>query len=134
MAKERSIDKAKAAAIWAGVALVGVAGIYVVGTYTAEKIKEVQASNAENATGTQGSASSFAARLLAAMDGPGTDEEIVLAVLREIPSAAVYIDVITAYARLSGGQNLNAVLRDELTSFYGNEDYEAALSILHSKR
>lgn len=65
--------------------------------------------------------------------GDGTDENAVLAILKDIPSAAVYNDMTKSYHTLTG-RKFNEDLRSELTSIWGNEDYLAAMKIIESKK
>ncbi len=66
--------------------------------------------------------------------GDGTDEQRVLALLRQVPSRRVWEQTISAYNKLNKGRNLTEDLEDELTNFLGNEDWDAARNILAAKK
>lgn len=136
---EADWQRLKTRAAYAGLGLAAVALALVGYKYSKAAIQEIQQGNTESSTTTAGSSAYFAARLIAAFDRTGfeiwdgTDEELAFQVAREIPSAAVYKDVMRDYQRLTG-KNLNEVAREELTSVFGNEDYDTWLAILNSKK
>ena len=65
--------------------------------------------------------------------GDGTDEAGVLKTLRDIPDKKTWLETQRAY-KILYDRTLNDDLKDELTSVWGNEDYNAAVQIINSKK
>ncbi len=131
---------------WVG----GGVGAAVLGVWGAKQlwkstVGEIRQNNAIAETTVDGRPAFFANELAIAFNpsgsqtmsdffGDGTDEEKVIALLRQIPSRRVWEQTIAAYSKLSKGRNLTKDLQDELTSFLGNEDWDTARQILAAKK
>jgi hypothetical protein len=63
--------------------------------------------------------------------GDGTDEDRVLELLRLIPSREVFAECVKKYEILNPGRNFFTDLKTELTSIWGNSDYNKALEIIN---
>lgn len=132
--KERYAEKTDAIKFygtWGAISLVAATGIFFGVRYL---VREVKQDSAANDSLNPGAASNYASRLKMAFDndmwwGMGTDEELIYTVFREIPSKAVYDDVIKAYSNLYKGANLNTDLQDELDT----SEYQKVVEILNSK-
>ena len=76
-----------------------------------------------------GSACNYADRLYSAIDGPGTDNEMVFDILNAIRSRSEYNRVAKAYDHLTRGDNLNEDLKNDLS----DNEFRAAIRIINSK-
>ncbi|SFC80746.1 hypothetical protein SAMN05421780_11042 [Flexibacter flexilis DSM 6793] len=131
----------KVAAGWTALGLVFTGAGYGVYRLTRNTVAEIRQENTENQTSEYATPANYAARLMIAFQPSGqdyvpdgTDEEGVLQVAREIPDAKTYKEVMAAFSRLTKGQNLNEVARDELSSIWGNEYYDQWIMILNQKK
>ena len=132
--------------MWAAGGLLMIGGTYLLGKKAyQETIGEAREAKQISQTVVNGKPAFYAQQLQIAFNpsgnqtvsdwfGDGTDEQRVLQLLREIPDVETYQDTVKSYSILTGGRNLNTDLKDEMTSTWGNEDYQAALAILNSKK
>lgn len=137
---ETSLDNLKVVALnvgfYAGAALLlGGGGFLAVRSL----VRAIRERSAENDSSMDGRPAYWAGQLIAAFNPSGwstpdgTDEELVFATLRAIPTKAMWAKVQKAYRDLTNGHSLDQDLRDELTSIWGNSDYMTALQILNQK-
>jgi hypothetical protein len=107
-------------------------------------VGEIKQQSAEKQTTTVGKAAYYAEQLWIAFNpsgngilsdwvGDGTDEAKALETLKAIPDRKTYTEVQKAYKALYR-RDLNTDLKSELTSVFGNEDYDMAIKILNSKK
>ena len=145
-----SFDETNAAArtalYWLMGGTVSAIALYVLGKKAyKETVGEYRENRSQQMATQDGTAAFFANQLRIAFHpsgsetvsdwfGDGTDEEKVKQLISEIPSAKVYRETVHQYSILTGGRNLNADLGSELTSIWGNEDYDEVLSLLKAKK
>lgn len=81
---------------------------------------------------TQAQAVTAAERLFEAMDGAGTDENVILNVTEEAQTRACWNKIALAYYDLTEGGNLRDDITDELESIWDNdlEDWENMFTTL----
>ncbi|MFN3405848.1 MAG: hypothetical protein ACK40G_17265 [Cytophagaceae bacterium] len=114
----QNLENAKAYLIYGTMTAGLAAGLFFGGRYV---IRTMRQNSVTKDTLNYGSAASYAARLKMAFEndnyfGWGTDEEVIFQVFREIKTQKEYEAIQVAYAALNPGRQLNADLKEELSS------------------
>jgi hypothetical protein len=108
--------------------LLGIGAVYFATTLIAKKVKDSQEKNYYDGIADPEKASYYAERLFIAMDGWGTDEDEIYAVLSEIPNKQVWKEVQTAYQRQHG-----EILLKRLVEELDTSEYQKAMTILQQR-
>lgn len=127
-----------------GIGVLGAGYLVVKKTYTA-LIKEPVRVKQINESAVVGTPAYFASQFELAFHpsgkkwvsdyvGDGTDEVKVLALLKMIPSRNIYEQMLKSYSIQTDGRKFGDDLKDEMTSLWGNSDYDSALSIISKYR